>query len=242
MGAKLKSKTHLQNKFFDFLSRFLRIWLQSLQKVQILPTKNFFDKKKNINKRRISRWFQILWKSCKKMHQKKVTSKTSLTNMSKSEKSAYLRHIFANNFFGCIFSKLFQWIRNQREILRFFITIWIFTKKIFFALISTFCTLWLQMRRKRLKKTENLFLWMCLRILIGNHQRVCITKLLKSLYPSVGSFYCLNTLRTEAIVNNLQLPSPPRVSISLAGQNLARGSFSSLSSSLWWIGYMLVLL
>jgi hypothetical protein len=55
MGAKLKSKTHLQNKFFDFLSRFLRIWLQSLQKVQILPTKNFFDKKKNINKRRISR-------------------------------------------------------------------------------------------------------------------------------------------------------------------------------------------
>jgi hypothetical protein len=34
MGAKLKSKTHLQNPFFDFLSRFLRIWLQSLQKVQ----------------------------------------------------------------------------------------------------------------------------------------------------------------------------------------------------------------
>ncbi len=25
---------------------------------------------------------------------------------------------------------------------------------------------------------------MCLRILLGNHQRVCITKLLKSLYPS----------------------------------------------------------
>ncbi len=31
-GCKLKSKTHLQNKFFDFLSRFLRIWLQSLKK------------------------------------------------------------------------------------------------------------------------------------------------------------------------------------------------------------------
>jgi hypothetical protein len=26
---------------------------------------------------------------------------------------------------------------------------------------------------------------MCLRIVIGNHQRVCITKLLKSLYPIV---------------------------------------------------------
>jgi hypothetical protein len=35
MAAKLKSKTHLQNTFFDFLSRFLRIWLQSLQKVLI---------------------------------------------------------------------------------------------------------------------------------------------------------------------------------------------------------------
>ena len=33
MGAKLKSKTHLQNTFFDFLSRFLRVCLQSLKKV-----------------------------------------------------------------------------------------------------------------------------------------------------------------------------------------------------------------
>ncbi len=44
------------------------------------------------------------------------------------------------------------------------------------------------MRRKRLKKTENRFLWMCLRILIGKHQRVCITKLLKSLYPTAQSW------------------------------------------------------
>jgi hypothetical protein len=35
MGAKLKFKTHLQNTFFDFLSRFLRVWLQSLEKVPI---------------------------------------------------------------------------------------------------------------------------------------------------------------------------------------------------------------
>ncbi len=40
MGAKLKSKTHLQNTFFDFLSRFLRVWLQNLKKVIIWP--NFF--------------------------------------------------------------------------------------------------------------------------------------------------------------------------------------------------------
>ncbi len=46
MGAKLKSKTHLQNTFFDFLSRFLRVWLQSLKKVLIWP-KNFFLLKKS---------------------------------------------------------------------------------------------------------------------------------------------------------------------------------------------------
>jgi hypothetical protein len=39
MGAKSKSKTHLQNTFFDFLSRFLRVWLQSLKKVLIWKKK-----------------------------------------------------------------------------------------------------------------------------------------------------------------------------------------------------------
>jgi hypothetical protein len=43
--------------------------------------------------------------------------------MSKSEKSAYFRHGFANNFFWVHFLKLFQRIRNQREILRFLIPI-----------------------------------------------------------------------------------------------------------------------
>ncbi len=53
--------------------------------------------------------------------------------MSKSEKSAYFRHIFANNFFLCIFLNLFQRIQNQREILRFLIPILNFWKKIFFC-------------------------------------------------------------------------------------------------------------
>ncbi len=166
MGAKLKSKTHLLNTFFDFLSRFLRVWLQSLKKVLIWPKKNFFEKiEKGVKKRRISRWFRIRWKNCEKMHQKKVISKTSLTNISKSEKNAFFRQVFAHNFFWYIFSKLFQRIRNQREILRFLTPFPIFSKNIFFlCFISTFFKLWLQMRRKRLKKTENLFLWMFLRI------------------------------------------------------------------------------
>jgi hypothetical protein len=39
---------------------------------------------------------------------KKVRSKTSLTNMSKSEKSAYFRHVFANYFFLVRFFKTFS--------------------------------------------------------------------------------------------------------------------------------------
>ncbi len=50
MGEKLKSKTHLQNMFFDFFSRFLRVWLQSLKKVLIWPKKIFFDNSKKVSK------------------------------------------------------------------------------------------------------------------------------------------------------------------------------------------------
>ncbi len=158
MGAKLKSKTHLLNTFFDFLSRFLRVWLQSLKKVQIWIEKGG-------KKRRISRWFRIRWKSCEKMRQKKVISKTSLTNMSKSEKSAFFRHIFANNFFLVNFFKTFSMDSKLAWNSAFFDTFFDFFKKIFLlGHICTFFELWLQMRRKRLKKTENLFLWMYLRI------------------------------------------------------------------------------
>ncbi len=66
-------------------------------------------------------------------------------------------------FFWNIFSTLFQRNRNQPEILRFLTPFW-FVPKNFFLSYFYFFELWLQMRRKRLKKTENLFLWMYLRI------------------------------------------------------------------------------
>jgi hypothetical protein len=46
---------------------------------------------------------ETVYKKCTK----KVISKTSLTNMSKSEKNAYCRQVFANNFFGA-FLKTFS--------------------------------------------------------------------------------------------------------------------------------------
>ena len=157
MGAKLKSKTHLQNTFFDFLSRFLRIWLQSLQKVLLWPPKFFFLNQQRCQKRGISRWFRIRWKSFEKMHQKKVISK-NVTEICTFFTFTYVRQTcFACNFFWCIFLQLFQRIRNQRETLRF----WPFLiKKIIKKIlghISTSFKLWSQTRKKRLKKSKNVF-------------------------------------------------------------------------------------
>jgi hypothetical protein len=58
------------------------------------------------------------------------------------------------------------------------------------------------MRRKRLKKTKNLFLGMCLRILFGNPQRVCKSKLLKSLYPNAHMY-------AKLALNILEKVAPP---------------------------------
>ncbi len=136
-----------------------------------MTQKYFFFKNHKSNQKTLNfppdfEYVEKVVQKCKK----KIISKISLT------KRAYFRHVFPNNFFWCIFSKLFQRIQNQQEILRSWFPYWIF-----FALISTFCKLWLHMRRKRLKKRK-IFFYKCVLELLGNHQRVCITKLLKSLY------------------------------------------------------------
>ena len=72
MGAKLKSKTHLLNTFFDFLSRFLRVWLQSLKKVLIWPLKKFFWTKieKGVKNAEFHADFESVEKVVKKCTQK----------------------------------------------------------------------------------------------------------------------------------------------------------------------------
>ncbi len=165
MGAKLKSKTHLLNMFFDFLSRFLRICSQSSKKVLIWPKKIFLGQKseKGSKNAEFHADFNHVEKVVKKCTKKKLYFLVHFFNtFSTDSKSAW------NSAFFDIFFDFFQ--------------------KIFFlGHISTFFELGLQLRRKWLKKTENLFLWMYLRIQLYNHQRVCITKLLKSLYPAVHS-------------------------------------------------------
>ncbi len=123
MGANLKSKTHLQNKYFDFLSHFLRVWLQSLKKVLIWPKKlNRCQKTQNFTL--ILNLLKKLWKNALK----KVISKTSLTDMSKS---AFFRHVFANNFFGAFF-KTFSTDSKSAWNSAFFDTFFDFFQKKFF--------------------------------------------------------------------------------------------------------------
>jgi hypothetical protein len=79
----------------------LRVWLQSLKKVRLWQKKKkiFFKSKKVSKKAEFHADSESVEKVVKKCTQKKVISKTSLANMSKSEKSAFFRHVFANNFF-----------------------------------------------------------------------------------------------------------------------------------------------
>ncbi len=59
------------------------------------------------------------------MHQKSYKQNKLEEHEWKWRKCMFLPR-FANNFILCIFKELFQWIRNQREILRFLYPYWIF--------------------------------------------------------------------------------------------------------------------
>jgi hypothetical protein len=84
----------------------------------------------------VSRWLRVRWGSCGGIHQGEVTSKTSLTNMSKSEKSAYFRHIFAIGFFGCILTGLFGGFGIGVRFCVFWYPYWIFNEKGSFLLLA----------------------------------------------------------------------------------------------------------
>ncbi len=101
-------------------------------------------------------------------------------------KSTYFRNVFANNFYCVQFFKIFSTDLKSEWNSAFFDThIEFFNKKCFLLVFALSVNFDCKCARNGSKKRKNLFLWMCLRILLGNHQRVCITKLLKSLYPSV---------------------------------------------------------
>ncbi len=152
----IKILRHIHKKRFSvFLSRFLRICNQSVQKVLIRAKTFFFLINMGIKKRRISRWFRIRWKSFEKMHPKKVISK-NVTEICTFFTFTHVRQTcFACTFFlvhlFTIFStdSISAWHSAFSD--SFFD---LFQKKNFLGHISTFCKLWSQMRKKRLKKSK----------------------------------------------------------------------------------------
>ncbi len=135
MGAKFNLRHIFKILFFWFFEPFFAHLASKFAKSANMTQKKIFltKIKKNIKKRRISRWFLIRWKSCKKCIKKKLQAKQVWRTWVKVKKV----HIFVTflliTFFGCIFSKLFQRIRNRREILRFLIPILNFLIKNFFS-------------------------------------------------------------------------------------------------------------
>ncbi len=187
MGAKFKSKTHLLHTFFDFLSRFLRIWLQSLKKVLIWPKFFFCKNQKRCQKMQnftlISNPLKKFWKNVPKKLQAKQVWRTWV----KVKKVHFSVTFLLITFFGTFFQNFFNGFEFSVKFCVFWLLFRFFPKKIFFGHISTFSNFDCKCAGNGSKKRKIFFLWMYLRIYLCNHQRVCITKLLKSLYPSVQS-------------------------------------------------------
>ncbi len=83
MGAKLKSKTHLQNMFFLFFELFFAHLASKFSKRAVMT-----KKKKNLSKKILKNKFDEY--------------------EYKSEDSAYFHHVFANHFFWVYFFKTFS--------------------------------------------------------------------------------------------------------------------------------------
>jgi hypothetical protein len=149
---------------------------------------------KDIKKAEFHADFESVEKVVKKCT-KKVISKKSLTNMSKKWKRAFFRHIFANIFLMVHFFKGFSTDSKSAWNSAFYDTHLEILNKNFFALISTFCKLWLQMRRKWLKKT-GIFFSECVLEFIRQPSKGLHIQVVKIVVPyctcSLGGRWCFS--------------------------------------------------
>ena len=104
MGAKSKSKTHLQNTFFDLFSRFLRICSQSMKKIITWPKIIIFLKvDNNVKNATFHANFESVEKVLEKYIKKKLLAKTWRKNALFFTFTHVRQTCFAYNFFWCIF-------------------------------------------------------------------------------------------------------------------------------------------
>ncbi len=112
--------------------------------------------KKGIKKRRISRWFQIRWKSFKKVYKKKVISKNVTENCTFCTFTHVRQTCFAYSFSLVHFLKTFStdWKSAWNSV--FFDTFMI-KKNFFFRSYYYFFKLWSQMLKKRGAKNQKTY-------------------------------------------------------------------------------------
>ncbi len=140
------------------MSQFLRICNQSVQKVVIRAKKNFLVKNsiwisKMQNFTLISNPLKKFWKNAPKIviskHVPEICTFLTFTHVRQT--------CVAYNFFCVFFNNFFNEFEISMKFCVFWYLFWFFNKKFFSGHISTFFKLWSQTRKKRLKKSKNLF-------------------------------------------------------------------------------------
>ncbi len=184
MGVKWNSKTFTKY-VFNFLKPFRPILALKLAKSANKSTiKNCLAKiPYGYHKTQISTSLNPS-KNCKKIHPKEVICRKLLHIVIKVKKSIFCVTFSLIPFLAWVCLQLFQRIRNQHQIQDILKPILHFWKIWFFFLLPLFANFEVKHGPNSSQKTKKVFCKCVVKIKFCNHQRVTITKLLKSLYPS----------------------------------------------------------
>jgi hypothetical protein len=132
MGAKFKSKTHLNNTFFFFGAFFFCVWLQSLKKVLLWSKTIFLEKLKKVSR---NAEIHADFKSVEKVF-KKFTKQVWRTGV--QVEKVHISFTFLIITFFVHFFKTFSMDLKSGWNSAFFYTRTEFLKKIFFSLSLAF--------------------------------------------------------------------------------------------------------
>ncbi len=140
---------HIHKKRFTvFLSRFLRICNQSLQKVIKRAKKKFLFKKSIC----VSKNAEKVLKKCTI---KKLLAKMWREKVLFSPFTHVRQTFFGYNFFCAFFYNYFNGFEISVKFCVFWYLFWFFSKNICLGSFITFFKLWSRTRKKRLKKSKN---------------------------------------------------------------------------------------
>ncbi len=181
-GCKIEIYDTFTKYVFWFFEPFLAHLASKFAKSANMTQKEFFWKKKDIKKTRISRWFRIRWKSCRKMHQKKLQAKQVWRTWVKVTKVHISVTFLLTTSLGAFFHNFFNGFEISVKFCVFYTHHEFFNRNFFLLLLALNVHFNCKCAGNG-SKNRKIFFYECV-LELGIHQRVCITKLLKSLYPN----------------------------------------------------------